>query len=46
MHQQKPLGVGISASLRAAGLIVGIAVFIGACAGESDPANSEPEAIK
>ncbi len=39
MHQQNPLRVGISASLRAASLIVGMAVFVGACAGESDSAN-------
>lgn len=41
MHQQNPLRVGISASLRAAGLIIGTAIFVGACAGESDSTNEQ-----
>lgn len=41
MHQQNPLRAGISASFHTAGLIVGMAVLVGACAPESDVADEK-----
>lgn len=41
MHQQNLLRAGISPSFHAASLIVGMAVFVGACAPESDVADEK-----